>query len=830
MTGVYGSCVWAAIQETSSVGQNSNNNVPSIRWVPSVDDHYLCGGYYQEPAYPYPEEMPFDVTLPLRLSADQSSLFSNERSSLVGHVMLQQGNRTLYADQVSFEHNAETRRIEAVKANGHFLLTQPGLQIEGLEASADFLDGLLTIREARYLLPQDHARGEADKIALSIEKNLLLKKARYTTCPPTDPDWELRAERINLNQPSGRGHAQHAKLFFKEVPVLYFPYVNFPIDKRRQSGFLYPTFGQSNLSGTHIEIPYYWNIAPNFDTTLTPNWLQKRGVQLQGHARYLTASMNGSIRGSLLPADRAYQAFREDKLLNYSADGLSQRDPRVVGLSHGHNRKSFSWQHESLWGPHFSGRVNYTRVSDDNYFVDLSNDIRASSTSSLAQEGTIYYDGRHWHNFLKIQQFQTLHPYDGAPRDEVYQRQPQWALSASYPEILRPFQFDFQGEWTHFTHQSNSFTPLAFTKGQRLHAEPIISLPLYRPYGYLLPRLHMDYTYYALSKGPADPIHYQGTQLHRLLPIAEVDGALYFDRYFRFLNHQNAQQTLEPRLYYLYVPYKNQDTYPNFDSGLIDFSYAQLFRPNRFSSIDRVGDAHQLSTSLTSRFLTDKKEKLRISAGLITYFQDRRVFLCDPVNTSQCELLENPYAQDRRSDLAASMRYQINPEWRIDADWEWNPQVHLTDKGGLNMAYRGPTNQIFNLGYQYLRRDQAQIDLTQGLHDVSLKQVDISGTWPLHQQWQALARWHYDLTERRFLNSLMGVEYNSCCVAFQLGASRYLRGSNIAGAPPYAHAILMSFLLKGLSTLSMGQESQRLSTEIPGFRSFSNTPFTKNGR
>lgn len=802
--------------------------VPITHWVPSDRDHYLCGGYYQEPHYEYPETHHSDTNLPIRLSADQSLLFKNEPSNLIGHVMLQQGNRTLYADHVSFERQASSGRLKQIQAEGHFLLNEPGLQIEGQSASAQFLDGLLTIQKAIYLLPREHTRGTADRIELSIERSASLKNARYTTCTPKNPDWELVADHIVLNQKTGRGRARHAKLLVKDKPVLYFPYIDFPIDDRRKSGFLYPIVGQSNLSGTQLELPYYWNIAPNLDATITPNWLQKRGMRLQTHLRYLTLNTHGSVRASILPHDRAYQSFRENKQEHYQDDGLSASDPRVLALYHAKHRKAFSWQHESLWGPHFIGKVNYNRVSDDNYFVDLSNDIKASSTSSLAQEGTVYYNGTHWHNFLKLQQFQTLHPYNGAAHDEVYQRQPQAFFSAQYPEIFRPFQVDFQGEWSHFTHKSNPFTPLAFTKGHRWHVEPILSLPMYRPYGYLLPKLHLDYTYYDLSQGPADPARYHNNQLSRFVPISEIDTGLYFDRTFSWFNHEKVQQTLEPRLYYLYAPYKNQNRYPNFDSGLIDFSYAQLFRPNRFSSIDRVGDANQLSMALTSRFLVKQQEKLRTNVGVITYFQNRQVFLCDPIASPNCQNLENPYSEDIWSDIAASLRYQLNIHWRLDADWEWNPNAKLTDKGGMNLAYRGPKSQIFNLGYQYLRRDQAQIDLTQGLHNVSLKQVDASGAWPFHPQWQALARWHYDLSEKRFLNSLLGVEYNSCCVAFQLGAVRYLRGIDVTGEPPYANAILMSFLLKGLSTLSLGQESQRLPYEIPGFRSFANTPFTRD--
>ncbi len=803
------------------------NPLPPITWIPTLDDHYLCGGFYQEP--PYPAELialspQAQAKLPIILSANESTVASHDHSTLSGEVSIQQGNRSLRADQVILTQHTNTHGLQSLSLHGHIRFTGPGLQIMAEEAQTEDALQRIALQNTSYIMLPNQAHGTASLITLDPDhQHITLQNARYSTCAPTHPTWKIGAQHITLNQKTGRGHATHARLMLQEIPVLYLPYLNFPLDKRRQSGFLYPSVGYTNLSGKNIEVPYYWNIAPNYDATLTPNLIQYRGLQLQTLFRYLSPQSEGQFQASLLPADHLYHIFRQEALQNYATYGFSSADPRVLALNRGDNRTALAWTHRSRWSDHWRGALNYNWVSDDNYFIDLSNNIQSSSSAQLAQEATLYRDDRYWHSFFKVQEFQTLHPFSGPQNQDVYRRQPQWGFEASDPDHFGALQPYLQAEWTLFAHKSDPLTQQIFTHGQRFHVQPALELPLHRSYGYVKPRITLDYTHYAVQRGSVDTALHRGSYLSRLLPLNTLDAGLYFDRAL-YLRNTPFTQTLEPRLYYLYVPYLNQNAYPNFDSGLMEFGFPQLFRTNRFSGIDRIGDAHQISLSTTSRFLnTQHQEKLRLRLGQLLYLNHRRVSLCDDDATPGCHLREDPAANYRYSPLVSEATYHLNATWHLTGTQLWEPFYERPGKSSLNLSYRGTDNRLFNLGYQYLYRDLSQLNLTQDTAPVHLQQTDLSVAWPLSTQWRGLARWHYDLVQQQPIDIFGGFEYNSCCTALQFLASRYLRGVGDTHQGQYAKAFFLTFLFKGLSTLSMNPAASSLSEAIPGFRSFANT-------
>jgi LPS-assembly protein len=797
---------------------------PFIQWIPSQDPHLLCGGYYQEPDYATLPTTASFKNLPITLSAEKSSLLAEGPSSFIGNVTVQQGNRTIHADKAIIERDNNTGRLRTLATEGHFVLTEPGLQIEGAYALTHVETQKTQIQRAQYVLPTHHAHGKADNIALDESHHITLRNAQYSTCSPLAPDWKISAEKIRLDTKKGRGYASGAKLRIKDVPVLYFPYLNFPINRTRQSGFLYPSLGSSSQSGTTLEVPYYWNIAPNLDATLTPTYITLRGPQAQILGRYLTHHNSGQVQASFLPHDAQYSAFKNNKLLTFAQDGLQNDDPRVLALNKPSHRAALSWKHEGNWHEQIKTHIHYDWVSDDNYFMDLSNNIHTSNTSLLPQEAVLDLHGRHTHSSLKIQEYQTLHPYIGPVQQDLYRKQPDWHIQTHRPIPHTPFQWAFFGNATQFFHQRDTETHYSFTRGTRLFAHPTLSYPIYKPYATFIPQAHLYYAQYYLQRGTQDRALNRPNHLYRTLPAADVDASLHLER----LWGSHTRQTVEPRLYYLYVPYLDQIDYPDFDSGILDFGYDRLFEPNRFIGFDRIGDAHQLTVSLTTRFFTpfEQSEKFRLSVGEIIYFKSPKVSLCDPALIADCLMRENSFSQEHTSNIAALAHYRFTPEWSVNTTLEWNRPDHTTEKSGVGMQYRGERNRIFNVGYQYIRQDNAETPLNQGAPTKHLKQTDVSFAWPIRAQWRGLMRWHYDLEDKTSIDTLAGVEYNTCCIAFQITASRYLRTSENWVDNRYARALFVRVLLKGLSSVQLSPNNRQMNREIPGFRSFVDTGFT----
>jgi LPS-assembly protein len=779
----------------------------------------LCHGYYLE--QPTPNLGPLTPSLPyqpITIVSEQAQFTAQGTSVLTGHVHLIDGTRQIFADIANIHRDAnQLKAIDLIKAQGHVKIIEPGLRVDGTEAEVLPAEDTDTIENANFRIYERHARGEARRITICDKNKMILKNATYTTCNPFQNTWTLKATNINLNKKTGRGQARHARLYVKDIPIFYWPYIDFPIDDRRQTGFLYPTFGVTNRSGTELGTPFYWNIAPNYDATLTPRLYTKRGLELQGQFRYLLPNSQGELEGSFLPNDRAYRAFRQNALMNHP--NIPIQDPRISALNTGNNREALRIKHTTAFNNHWFTNLQYHTVKDDNYFMDFGSNIGIASTNQLLQQGEILYYDPYWNMQTRLQQYQTLHPFDGPQSGDIYKKLPQIAVQNTYPDLPYGFQWELKGDFSHFLHKPNPFNGNAYTTGDRFQLCPALSWPIQQPAWFIKPKIQWNFLSYALHVGPPD-LTTITPKSQLVLPILDLDAGLIFERNLT-LKKETYIQTLEPRLYYLYVPFKNQTNLPNFDTAYNGFDYNQLYWDNRFTGLDRIGDANQVTTGLTSRFFHEKTgtELLSLTAGQIYYFQENRVTTCAP-NDIQCIAQQLPNRKRHHSSLVGLLRYALHDTWTARANVEWDPYHKHTNKKTFSVQYHPNAFSVWNVGYQFLRSNPAELDPKTGLPK-RLQQTDISSAWPLTERWRLLGRWHYDLQNKRSNDISLGIEQQGCCTAVRLFVSHFLRpydaNTQALTKRQYTNGIFFQFVFKGLAGVGSNKIDSTLNRMIPDY-------------
>lgn len=784
-------------------------------WVTEPASLSLCKGHYRsyDTKYPLIDD---SWSLPVELSADETEYTFEGASALRGAVTFKQGLRTLHADQITVDRAQGSGEWEKLLATGNIHYFSPGLNIWGQRAEYLHSEQLFSIDETFYRWYARHARGYADHI--TVQKDVIhLEDATYTTCAPNQDTWILRAKKLAFYPQTGRAVVNHIRFDFHDIPIFYFPYFNYPIDNKRHSGFLFPSYGASSNSGNEVIVPYYWNVAPNYDVTFAGRWLSERGTEAQTKLRYLFPYGEGTFQWHFLPNDRKYGTFSRENLIS-PPGGLSKGDPRILGLDGSDSRYALNYRHTSAFGYHWQLNMIFDYVSDDNYFVDLGNDIHTASTVQLPQQANLSYYGENWTHTFNVEEYQVLQPLSKPINEEIYKRQPQWVFQAIYPDQFLNLTYGLSGETVNFAHKPNLLTRAEPTTGQRLHLRPSMSLPIQGTYYYFTPRYQLDWLQYYLHLGVDATQENLPHHPSRTIPLYDFDSGLFFERDLVYKGCQ-YQQTLEPRLYYLYVPYRAQYFYPNFDSGINNFSYSQLFRDNRFSGHDRISDANQISASLTSRLFPKEggRELLRASVGQIFYFQKRHVSLCEELGQENvCHVFEDQHANSQHSDLIAQAEWNVSDYWSGGAFWQLDAVTRDTEQAAFNVQYQTENNKIINLNYYWLRHDIGQINLDTG-EIGSLHQADISVFWPLNIHWQLLSRWHYNLQQRQTIEVLGGIEYSGCCVAVQLIGSRYRQSNNFFYPQAHATGVFAQIVFKGLSAIGLNNPDGKLKQKIPGY-------------
>ncbi len=690
--------------------------------------------------------------MPITLEADQLQGRGNLDAEASGAVELRQGNLKLNTEQLYFlQPEQEVTAIGAVR------FEKNGDIIEGDDLRYDIdndtghMDGP-KFRFAKTPERKRAGRGVARRIDFLGEGHERLTDSRYTTCAVGQDDWFLRVKELDLDRNTEIGTARNASVEFMGVPFLYFPWVSFSLSDKRKTGFLPPIIGVTGRNGLEISAPFYWNIAPNMDATLIPRLLSKRGLQLQNEFRYLWPNFAGEIHADLLPQDRLLGA-----------------DRAFLALRHDHNF-THGW----------SGRLNFQRVSDDNYFRDLSTRVADTSTTNLPRDAQLTYGDGTWLFSTRFLSYQTLQDPNPANRIDVpYRLQPQVTLRGNKPDYFG-VDLNLESELTQFDHPTK-------VNGQRLLIYPSASYPIANNFSYITPKLGYHYTRYKLTDNFVGD-----NQLTRGLPVFSIDSGLFFEREFAY-KRQPYRQTLEPRLYYVNIPFRNQSQFPKFSTSESDFNFAQIFTENQFVGGDRVNDADQLTAALTSRFIEDETgiERLRAAVGQRYYF-DR-----------QAVTLDNPARDGLESDILAAVSGQLSSKWAVDLAVQYNPDRNRTEKFSAGARYIPAPGKVINLAY---RTRAATAALPDPIH-----QIDVSGQWPITTRWYALGRFNYSLRDRKVVEGLVGLEYNKDCWALRLVAHRLAIAQQQVST-----SFFVQLELNGLSRLG-NNPLEALKQNIPGY-------------
>ncbi|MCB1758985.1 MAG: LPS-assembly protein LptD [Gammaproteobacteria bacterium] len=687
------------------------------------------------------------------VDAEGALIEQNEnRILLQGGVEVLQDESLLEADSVSYARDSET-----MDASGNVYLERPGLRLSAERGHFELATDQGELEGVSYRLSDRGARGNARSADIKSKQLTHFKEIDYTTCRPGENSWQLQAEHLEIDRESGTGTAHHAKVRFMGVPFLYLPYATFPIDDRRKSGFLYPSFGHSDRNGADVSIPYYFNIAPNFDATLTPRVLSKRGAMLAGEFRYLLPSHEGEVRAEILPDDREVEDRTNSTRGAFSTLGSGDLRPG--------------------WNYRFD--INY--ASDNDYLDDLGDSLAVTSARHLERVGVLSYQGDDWKLTGMTQYYQTIDDTISLS-SRPYHRLPQLLFELNKPRQHYGLNYHLRSEYVRFDHSDDNKV-----QGHRFDLQPGVSLPLTRSWGFLTPRASLRYTRYALENQGAgladDP--------DRVLPTLSLDGGLFFDRSGSWLG-EAITQTLEPRLFYLYTPHDDQSEIPNFDSSAASFNFSSLFRDNRFNGSDRVGDANQLTAALTTRIISDASgsERLRLSIGQIFYFRDREV-----------QLSGSTVNEESSSSLAAELSANPSDNWRFSAGLQWDPHASndQVERGSFSMRYNDDSERLFNLGYYYTRD--------------SVDQTDLSTRWPLGSRWSMVGRWTYSHLYQETTRAFAGLEYDSCCWRVRLIGQQLL--TDVEDDP--VNSILVQFQLKGLGGWGRADD-QFLEDNIAGYR------------
>lgn len=680
----------------------------------------------------------------LYLNADRADLQRGQTSVLHGNATARKGLQRLEADRLRLHE--PSNRLDAA---GNVRYRQPSLEIDGDRARLNMKTDEALIDRAEYRLLDRHARGDASEVRVTGNERVRAERGRYTTCEPGSDHWVLEATSIDIDRTSDVGTARNVQVRFMDVPIFYSPYLTFPTSDKRKSGFLLPRVRVSGETGFDYLQPYYWNIAPNRDATLSLRAMSKRGALLESEYRYLQPQSGGTLGLEYLPYD-----FNEDKA-----------------------RGAVSYQHLGLYQQRWLADVDANYVSDKDYLEDLGTGLEIASTQFVDQRADLTYLGNGWSLLGRVQDYQTV-DRDVDADERPYTRLPMLLLTRALPERSGQVNFGFRGEAVYFDRRAS-------VTGTRVDLTPKVSYPLRNPWGFLIPRASFRFTQYNLQ----DLEPGVARSPTRALPALSLDAGTFFDRSIS-LGGRRFLQTVEPRLFYLYRPFDDQDDIPVFDTGTFTFNFNELFRDDRFNGADRLGDANQMTLALTTRLLDHDTggERLRASIGSIGYFRNRKVTLPDSIRE-----------RDNVSDIIAEVSTTLNPAWRLGGAIQFDPDDERTERGHATIQYRPRDDRVLNLSFRRLRG--------------AVEQVDATTRWQVNKAWSLLGRFNYSLEEDRNLESFLGLEYEDCCWAIRFGGRRYLRNSD----GDQTNAVFVQLSLKGLADI--GDRSARsFAARIPGYQ------------
>jgi LPS-assembly protein len=681
-----------------------------------------------------------------------------------GDAELRKSDQLIRADHLLFLQDSNE-----LFADGSVHVEQKGGVMEGPSLKMNMDDSTGEMVRPTFSLSDSNARGRAEMLHIEGKQQYSFEQASYTSCPAGQDDWLLKMSELELDRNTQIGTAYNARIEFMGVPILYTPWMNFPLNDQRRSGFLGPVLGSTNTGGREITLPFYWNIAPNYDATLSPRLIQQRGTLFDNEVRYLGSSYTGKID---------YGVLQNDKQTNS-------------------DRSHSSLLHSQYFGGGLSGSLNLNEASDDAYFRDLSTIPSIAVQKNLLREGALSYAGGWWNASVRAQSYQTLQD-PAAPVVLPYRRLPQVSLGAQ--RVIAGSIATLNTEYVNFNHPT-------LVNGSRVVFYPSVAYPLVNdPAYYVTPKLGVHSTQYSLGdNNPGTESKYE-----RTVPIFSMDSGMTLERDMT-ANQLEYVQTLEPRIYYVNIPYRNQDMLPVFDSAPAPFSFMQMFTENRFLGSDRIGDADQVTAALTSRLLESEtgNERLRVAIGERFSRQTPRVTLpvTDPVTG-----LQTTTATTNQSDVLLSVGGRVTNALSLDSLAQYNPSDSRTEMFAATARYKPESGKVFNLGYRYtFNPDPALI----------LKQLDLSTQWPLGGRWHAVAQTKYSLQEARTVEALAGLEYNKDCWALRMVAQQFVTATSQHSTTLFLQLELYELIRVGIDPLAALKQS------VPGYSILSERPREK---
>jgi LPS-assembly protein len=811
-----------------------------LGWI-NDDAANSCGGYYLAKPMLYSgpaaaSGAPIE-NIPVQITAESGQFYFKGKSTLSGHVVIMQPDKQIFAD-TAYVYRGTAGNLQDINMLGNVHIQEPGKLLIADVATVPIKDDTVshfslydviyrvTLRQLQTEpmntpLSTPHqsssvkesgliAWGYAKQAEQTAPDQLDLRHASYSTCPPESKTcaWHLTVKDLHLDKTEGRGTAYNSTLWLRHLPIMYLPYFSFPLDDRRKSGFLYPSFSSSSNNGFSYTQPYYLNLAPNYDMIVSPTYYEERGEYLDADFRYLTRGSTGNFDVGIIPHDQKFSQFQQDAPSKYTAgDQLTTLENDSDTRTHLH------WLNQTNFDSNWAGNIDYNYVSDDYVLEDLSQN--QTSNNQLLQEGRVNYYGEYWTFEGLLKNYQTLHPINQNQIYNQYARLPELNFNADIPDQISGLDYGIASQFDYFYIAPNPDETTIPTTGYRFNVRPGVNFPNQKPYGYITPGVQLDSTSYQLSHpttgDPSDPT--------RVLPLLDVDSGLYFNRDASVWGNPYTQ-TLEPRLYYLYVPYQDQSNLPDFDSTLYTLTYDQLFQNNRFSSVDRIGDANQISYGATTRYIDQKSgmEKMNFSLGEILYFEDRNVSLCD---TEACQQQDT----EQFSPIVAQTNYFFSRHWSISGDTSYDSDQQNLQNASTTIHYKQDERRVANLGYSYVGDGSFYTDqYDNNTNLVNLSQIHASYAWPFNADWNTLGSVDWDTSYTNGVSFMLGAEYSSCCWGVSFMVNQELSGVN-NGQNQYDRVYYVQFVLKGLGAVNTRDSSSLVAENIANYQDNFLQPF-----
>lgn len=729
------------------------------------------------PAYDRPLVQSDTDNLPVTINADNAKGNYPQNAVFSGNVDIQQGNSRLRADEVLLHQKdalGQATPVRTIDAIGNVRYDDNQVILKGPKAWSNLNTKDTNVWQGNYQMVGRQGRGIADLMKQRGDNRYtILQNGSFTSCLPGSDTWSVVGSEVIYDRQEEVAEIWNARFKLGPIPVFYSPYLQLPVGDRRRSGFLIPNAKYGSKNGVEFTIPYYWNIAPNVDATITPHYIHKRGgIQWQNEFRYMTRAGAGLMEFDYLPSDSAYNH-------DYARDGKS-------------HRWMYYWRHDGVMDQAWRFNIDYTKVSDARYFNDFTSAYGSSTDGYATQKFSAGYAVENFNATLSSKQFQV---FDVQRNNNSYRSQPQLDINV-YQNDSGPFDTHLYGQAVRFTNVNSNYP-----QATRLHLEPIVSLPLANESGSINTEAKLYATHYqqdnlksyraVINNSSADALK---NSVNRMMPQFKIDGKMVFEREMDLVD--GYTQTLEPRVQYMYMPYRNQSSINNYDSALLQFDYGGLFRDRTYGGLDRIASANQVTTGVTSRFYDDlSTERFNVSVGQIYYFTESR--------TGDDNIKWEKDKQTGSIVWAGDTLWRISDRWGLRGGVQYDTRLDNIATGSGVIEYRRDANRMLQFSYRYASPEYIQATLpryaTSPQYNEGISQVGVAASWPLVERWSLVGEYYHDTNANKAADQMFGLQYSSCCYAIRVGYERKLNGWENSQSK-YDNVFGFNIELRGLSS------------------------------